>query len=132
LPDVLARPGEPWERTEILEIGGGQTLTFHKKYEYVGTEKKGDKTLDKLSSKALEVTYKQDPAANTPLKAIKSNLKVDSSEGAILFDREEGYVVSSKGKTRIKGDITFSANGMEIGGTLDLRLETNVELMPPR
>jgi hypothetical protein len=28
LPDVLARPGEPWERTEILEIGGGQTLTF--------------------------------------------------------------------------------------------------------
>ena len=41
VPDVLARPGEPWERTEILELGGGQTLSFRKKYEYVGTEKKG-------------------------------------------------------------------------------------------
>ena len=41
LPDVLARPGESWERTEILDIGSGQTLTFQKKYEYVGTEKKG-------------------------------------------------------------------------------------------
>src|SRR5262245_26601161 len=33
LPDVLARPGEPWERDEIVDIGGGQTLSFHKKYE---------------------------------------------------------------------------------------------------
>ena len=89
LPDVLARPGEPWERTEILEIGGGQTLTFHKKYEYLGTEKVANKSLDKISSKVLEVTYKQDPDANTPLKAVKSNLKIDSSDGTILFDREE-------------------------------------------
>jgi len=130
LPDVLARPGEPWERTEILEIGGGQTFTFHKKYEYLGTEKKGNKTLDKLSSKVIDVNYKQDPDANTPLKAVKSNLKIDSSDGTILFDREEGHVVSNKGKMRIKGDMTFSAGGMELPGALDLRIETNVELQP--
>ena len=41
LPDVLARPGESWERTEILDVGSGQTLTFRKKYEYAGTEKRG-------------------------------------------------------------------------------------------
>ena len=116
LPDVLARAGEPWERTEILDIGGGQSLTFHKKYEYVGTEKKGNKTLDKISSKVIEVTYKQDPDANTPLKAVKSNLKIDSSDGTILFDREEGHVVSNKGRMRIKGDMTFSAGGMELPG----------------
>ena len=28
LPDVLARPGETWERTQVIEIGGGQTLSF--------------------------------------------------------------------------------------------------------
>jgi hypothetical protein len=128
LPDVLARPGEPWERTEILEIGGGQTFTFHKKYEYMGTEKKGNKTLDKISSKVLEVSYKQDPDANTPLKAIKSNLKVDSSDGTILFDREEGHLVSTRARTRIKGDMTLLANGTELPGTLDLRFETNQEL----
>ena len=54
LPDVLARPGEPWERTETLSTGG-QEFGFRKKYEYAGTEKKGDKTLDKITSKVLEV-----------------------------------------------------------------------------
>jgi hypothetical protein len=130
LPDVLARPGEPWERTELLEIGGGQTLSFRKKYEYLGTEKKGDKTLDKISSKAIEVSYKQDPDSKSPLKVVKSNLKIDSSEGTILFDREEGHVTSSKGMVRIKGDMTFSANGVELPGKLDLKIETNVELQP--
>ena len=61
LPDVLARPGEPWERTETLEVGGGQTLSFRKKYEYAGTEKKGDKTLDKITSKVIEVKYTRIP-----------------------------------------------------------------------
>ena len=28
VPDILARPGESWERTEVVDIGSGQTLTF--------------------------------------------------------------------------------------------------------
>jgi len=130
LPDVLARSGEPWERTEVLEIGGGQSLTFRTKYEYLGSEKKGDKMLDRIGSKVIEVTYKQDPEANTPLKAVKSNLKIDSSDGTILFDHEEGHVVGRTAKMRIKGDMTFSANGTELPGALDLKIETNVELQP--
>ena len=98
LPDVLARPGESWERTEVLDIGSGQTLTFHKKYEYVGTEKVGDKTLDKITSKTTKAELKQDPAAETPLKLIKSDVKVESSGGTILFDREAGYVGQRSGK----------------------------------
>ena len=132
LPDVLARPGEAWERTEILDLSGGQTLSFKKKYAYVGTEQKGDKTLDKISSKVIEVEYKMDPNANSPLKVVKGDLKVASSEGTILFDREAGHVVSSKGKTQIKGDMmTYSYNGTELPGALDLTLESNVELQPP-
>ncbi len=66
LPDVLARPGESWERTEVLDVGSGQTLTFEKKYEYAGTEKVGDKTLDKITSKTTKAELKQDPAAEAP------------------------------------------------------------------
>ena len=73
-----------------------------------GTEKKGDKTLDKISCKVLEVKYDQDPKGKSPLKVVKSDLKVESSEGTILFDREEGHVVSSSDKIRIKGNMTFS------------------------
>ena len=82
LPDVLARPGEPWERTQIIETDRGQALSFRKKYEYLGTEKKGDKTLDKISSKVLEVKYTtRILTAICRLKTCKSELKVESSEG---------------------------------------------------
>ena len=130
LPDVLARPGDTWERTEIADIGSGQTLTFRKKYEYMGTEKKGEKTLDKITSKAIEVKYSMDADAPTPLKVTKSDLKIESSDGTILFDREAGCVVQSKGKTQIKGSMTFSINGMDLPGELDLTLEKDEQLQP--
>jgi hypothetical protein len=132
LPDVLARPGETWERTEILDISGGQILSFKKKYEYLGTEKKGNKTLDKIKTRVTEVELKQDGAANSPLKIVKSNIKVDSSEATLLLDREEGHVVSLKGKFRLTGDkMIYSINDMEIPGALDLTMETEIELQPP-
>ena len=124
---VLASHGS---ELRSIEIGGGQTLSFRKKYEYKGTEKKGDKDLDKISSKVLEVKYNTEPDSNLPLKPIKSDLKPESSGGTILFDREGGHVVSSTDKVRIKGDITFSANGQELPSTLDLSIETHVELQP--
>jgi hypothetical protein len=132
LPEVLARPGEAWERTEILDLSGGQTLSFKKKYEYVGTETKENKTLDKIKSRVTEVELKQDPNGNSPLKLVKGNLKVESSEATMLFDREEGHVVSLKGKIRMTGNmLTYSLNGMEIPGALDLTMETDTELQPP-
>ena len=130
LPDVLARPGESWERTEVLDAGGGQTITFRKKYEYVGTEKKGDKILDKITSKATEVKFSMDPNAESPLKVTKSDLKIESSSGTILFDREAGCVVDSKEKFQIKGNMTFSIQGMELPGELDLTTDNHVELLP--
>ena len=94
------------------------------------TEKKGEKTLDKIDSKITQVTYAQDPAFPTPLKATKSDLVVDSSSGTFLFDREEGYVVQDKGSVRIKGGMTFTAGGQEIPAKLDLTLEHEVDTQP--
>ena len=131
LPDVLARAGESWERTEVVDIGNGQSLTFQKKYEYAGTEKKGDKTLDKITSKTTNAELKQDPDANAQLRLKKSAVKVESSDETILFDRELGQVVSAQATIRIKGeDMTFSADGKDLPGALDLTIETNIELQP--
>ena len=130
LPEVLARPGEPWERTEKLDLGGGQTLTFHKKYEYAGNEKRGNATLDKINVKTTEVSYTMDPNSPSPLKVNKSDLKVESGTGMILFDREGGHVVTSNGKIHIKGSMTFTAAGQEIPGELDLTIESGTELQP--
>ena len=130
LPDILARPGEPWERTQIIDTDRGQSLNFRKKYEYLGTEKKGDKTLDRISIKVLEVKNETKSDSNLPLKTGKSELKVESSEGRILFDRDLGRPVSVREKVRIKGNINYSANGMDIPTAVNLSIETNVELQP--
>ena len=130
LPDVLARPGEPWEKTVNMEGGIGQDLVLRKKYEYTGTEKKGDKVFDKIIVKTLEMTIKDDPNVQAPSKVTKSDLKVESSDGMILFDREAGCVVESRDKVHVKGTLTVSANGQEYPGEVDLTIETNQELQP--
>lgn len=130
LPEVLARAGEPWERTEKIDLGG-QTLTFRKKYEYTGTEKLGSKTLDKINVKTLDVKYAMDPNSVSPLKVTKSELRIESGDGTILFDREAGAVVSAKAKIRIKGPMTFEIGGQEAPGDLDLTIDTDTELQEP-
>lgn len=129
LPDVLARPGEPWERTTTIHAD--QEMTFRKRYEYVGTEKKGDRTLDKIAVKTLEMQMKPtDPGSQAPSKIVKSELKVESSDGTILFDREAGRVVESREKIRAKGPLTISVMGQEISGEIDLTIESTRELQP--
>jgi hypothetical protein len=123
LPDVLARKGEPWELTQTSDIGGGQTLTFGKRYEYLGTVDKDNKTLDKIGVRALTVKYEMDPNSPSPLKVTKSDLKIESSDGTFLFDREQGQIVDSKEVTRIKGNLTLSANGQDLPSTLDLTFD---------
>jgi hypothetical protein len=129
LPDVLARPGEPWERAETLSTGG-QEFSLRKKYEYAGTEKKGDRTLDKITSKVVEVKLIQEPNDDAPLQVTKSDLKVESSDGTILFDREAGYIVEARANLHIKGSATYKIMDQEIPGELDINLQTTQELQP--
>jgi hypothetical protein len=124
LPSVLARQGEPWETTEIHELGFDQTLTFRKRYEYLGTVEKGGKQLDKVGVRDLTVVYAMDPKSSSPLKASNSDLKVESSEGTILFDREAGEKVTTTMVTRIKGTLTLTAGDKELPSTLDLTIDT--------
>ncbi len=130
LPDEMVRPGQSWEKTDTFVLGNGQSFTFRKKYEYAGTEKRGDRTLDKINVKTTDVKYVMDPKSASPLKVIKSELKIESGDGIILFDREAGCVVVSKGKTEVKGPMTFQTGGQEIPGELDWTLDIETELQP--
>ena len=128
LPDTPAKPGEWWERTEVVDPGG-QALSFHKKYEYAGTEKRGGKTLDKITTKVLDVTCLLPDAKDaSPLKVTKSTLKVESSEGTILFDREAGCVVEARERTKLKGNITSSGAGTDSSSPIDLTLRIDIQL----
>jgi hypothetical protein len=124
LPDKLVKKGDRWQRTRALHAGAGQLLTFDTYYEYAGTVEKGGKTLDKIDSFIGGVTYSLDPNSPLPLKLLKSDLKIDSSMGSVLFDREKGQIVEATSTTRITGPITFSVNGQELPAKLDLTMET--------
>src|SRR5262249_49566381 len=73
LPENPVKPGESWERTETQDLGG-QALSFRKRYEYAGTEKRPGKTLDKITCKVLEVKCLPDPGGAAPPKVTKSEL----------------------------------------------------------
>ncbi len=130
LPDKPVKAGDSWTHTTDADLSGGQTLTLETRYEYVGTEQKDGKTLDKITLKTISVRYAMDPNAKSPLKVKSSELKVSSSEGTILFDREKGAVVTSVSKLRIEGDLKVDANGMELPATLDLTIENRTALQP--
>jgi len=127
-PTILVRPGDTWEKKEDNDIGGGQTLAFQRRYEYQGPVNKDGAMLEKIGSKALSVTYSMDPNASSPAKVTKSDLKVDSSEGTILFDRKLGRVVERSGKIKISGDMTLSIAGNELPTKLNLSMESSVKL----
>lgn len=128
LPDGPVKPGDTWTREQESDLGAGQTMQFSTQYEYQGTTEKNGKTLDKIGVKFKDVKYAIAPGGGLPLTLKKSDLKVASSEGELLFDRELGRIVHSKTKVRIQGDLAFTLGDQELGGTLDLTMEnTSVE-----
>lgn len=125
LPDGPVKKGDQWKRTEVNPIGGGQTLTFDRFYEYQGTVEMGGKTLDKIGIFTGAVTYALDPNSPLPVKVVNSDLKIGNSLGTILFDRERGEVVDSSETLQITGTLTLSVNGMELPGKLNLTFDSS-------
>lgn len=121
-PDTLLRDGESWTRSEVMDLGGNQTLTFEKRYEYQGTVDKDGKKLDKIGSKTTGVKFALGANSAIPAKVTASDLKIDSSEGTILFDREQGRVVDLSDTNKMKGAITLEVQGMEIEMQIDLTI----------
>lgn len=130
LPSKAVKKGDTWKRTEVLNLEAGQTLTFETVYKYLGTVEKDGVTLDKIESTSTSVKYEIAEDSPSPLKVTKSDLKIAFSTGTILFDRKKGKIVSESGKVHIKGDMTFSINGMELPGKLDLTIETKTTNQP--
>ena len=130
LPDGPVKVGASWERTEAFDRGAGLELVLKKKYEYAGTEKRGGKALDKITAKVLEAKYLQDADSSAPVKLTKGEVKVDASEGTILFDREAGRVVESRERVELTGGLTFSAGGQDQRVGFDLTMRIEVQLQP--
>jgi hypothetical protein len=131
-PSTPVKPGDTWKRTEELHIGAGQTLTFQRRYEYVGTTRFNpndatSKEVDEIKATDLSVLYTVRQNPQLPLTVKKSDLKIDASSYTLVFDRELGRVLKGVGKSHILGDIDLAIGGQELKGSLDLLLESSSE-----
>ena len=125
-PPTPVKKGERWLRLESKDLGGGQSLSYETYYQYEGPVEKDGRTLDKLSVFISTARLSIDPNSQLPARVKQSDLKVESSTGHVLFDRERGMVVERSTSTRIVGTLVLDVMGMELAGKLDLGLEQTI------
>jgi hypothetical protein len=121
--------GDTWERVRTTNFGAGQVMDFKNQFTYEGTIERDGKTLDKITSRVLSVTFALDKSP-LPFSLKSSDLKAAESDGVILFDRERGQTIESTSKIRVTGDIVFVANNMDLPAKLDLKMEQATTVKP--
>ena len=132
LPEKSLKPGDTWERTDVLGLGQGQVLTFQRKYEYHGQAPQfptvpDSKLLDKITATDSSVEYSVKPGRGLPITVNKSDLKIESSKHAYWFDRQAGRLVASESELKITGSLSLVVNFMNFDGELDLTMTSKEE-----
>ena len=121
LPTEAVNKGDTWDRTETVNLGAGQVMTFVSRYTYEGEADKNGKKLDKITSKTQSVDFNlEDNTLGLQLK--NSNLKTEDENNVIWFDRERGMIVETNTSVRITGEITFVEGGNDLPAKLDLKI----------
>ena len=125
-PKKELKKGDTWELDVKTPLGGGQFFTVKRKYTYEGETSKSTvnstRKVHKISAVDSAVVY----SLNTPgAKVTKSNLTVEDSKLAILFDAEAGREIESNSTLHVTGTFTISSMGMDADGDLDLTMSSN-------
>ncbi|QDU40584.1 hypothetical protein Mal4_49420 [Maioricimonas rarisocia] len=127
LPNEPVSKGDSWTRTESSDFGGGQSMTFEKKYTYLGPTEKDGQSFEKIGVESLSVTYKMEPNGVSPVKVTGSDLQIAESEGEVLYNPEAGTITGMKEKVHITGDLELEVNGQTLPGKLDLTIGTTMK-----
>ncbi len=131
LPPGPVKKGDTWENEVKANLGQGQIMTFKRKYTYEGETAKSTvnstRKLEKITAVDSEVVFSVKEGGAFPGKVTKSELKVADSKHTMLFDPALGRFVEENSKVQVVGPIGLSIMGVEIGGDLDLTLESKSE-----
>lgn len=122
LPAEPVRPGESWERTRDLELGGGQQLRLTFEYTYEGPRLVDGRTLERVAAKLTSATLAITDE-DSPVKLLRSQLRIDESDGFLHFDPQRSWVVQSEYELAIRGDLQMALGEMEVAAQLEIRIE---------
>ncbi|MFM8583405.1 MAG: DUF6263 family protein [Planctomycetaceae bacterium] len=125
-PALEVAKGESWERTEMTDLGAGQTLKVRRTYTHEGVEEHEGRPCVKLALKLtlVELSSENSP---TPVKIKPVELKSDGSEGVLWFDVQLGDVVEERQTLKAVGPLKLEVNGMEIPAEVDLQIKTSTK-----
>ena len=124
IPADPVKVGDTWEQVQKMQIGGGQIMTFDRKYKYAGVVERDGKKLHRIEVTATGVKFSIAADSPLPLKLKSSELKVTESKGELLFDNDAGRVIDESDKVRVEGKLAFEIAGQELPGDLDLTITT--------
>ncbi len=131
LPPQPVKKGDTWESEVKANLGQGQIMTFKRKFTYEGEMLRGTvnstRKLEKITAVDSDVSYSVREGGGFPGKVTKSELKVTDSKHTMLFDPAQGRFVEESSKVQVVGPIGLSIMGLDLGGDLDLTLETKSE-----
>jgi hypothetical protein len=120
IPRTPVRPGYTWMRSELLPARAGQSLTFERRYEYVGEVTEDGRTFDKIELADQSVVFS---TPEGPLTDGTSELTVQTSEGTVLIDRKLGRIARRDLASHITGSIRYRFQGQEITSEVELKYE---------
>ncbi len=122
LPSGPVKQGDTWDRTEVANLGSGQTFEIERTFEYLGTVNEGGRELDRVGIKSNSVTYEMESNPALPVDLKNSDLKIAKSSGEFLFDRKLGAIVKTTDSITVTGKLTLVANGNDLPGELNLTI----------
>jgi hypothetical protein len=107
LPTGQVRVGDTWDRSEWIDpLVTDVPINLKRRYVYKGEIEKQGRRLDLITLSVMDAKAGVDTEEPGSRKLISKSLKIESSEGRILFDREQNRIVSRWEKTRFSGSLT--------------------------
>jgi len=122
IPQTPIEEGDRWEVAFPMRLGGGQILAIKRSFTYKGIISVGGREVHAIEMKVISAKLSQNADADTPLKIIGSDLKVESSSGRLLFDNKRGTITHNELKFRLVGELKLDADGDALSGKLDLSI----------
>jgi hypothetical protein len=104
-------PGDKWDVPFEIQLPKVGAIKGKKTYWYQGDNKVGNRTVARIS---ISTELTADLNLEVEGAKITGKLSITSSRGSVDFDAKEGLIVSIGNEVTLSGNLTVSANGMEI------------------
>ena len=131
LPTDPVNAGDTWLRTEVLATNMG-IFVVERQYEYAGVTRQDGRSFDHIRFSDRSIAQPASPNPAEPELVSYDNLKIQSSEGTLLFDREAGETVECDASLRFTGVLKSPSENGDFSAEMDISILRSTRVAPVR